>query len=75
MADETFQKSVTGFRQYVPDLNTPRFQTAKEQDPYKYSEAFQKTQHPPWLFKLTQAWENLLEQPYKGVTTDGINRT
>ena len=62
---------VKGFRQYLPELNTPRFQTAKDQDAYQYAEAFQKTQFPPWIFNLTKAWEKLLEEPYKGVTADG----
>ncbi|TVY26825.1 hypothetical protein LHYA1_G004816 [Lachnellula hyalina] len=59
------------FRQYLPDLNTPRFQTAKDQDAYQYVEHFQKTKSPPWIYGLTKAWEKLLEEPYKGVTTDG----
>ncbi|TVY86998.1 hypothetical protein LAWI1_G006529 [Lachnellula willkommii] len=60
------------FRQYLPDLNTPRFQTGKDQDAYQYAEIFQKTQFPPWIYGLTKAWEKLLEEPYKGVTTDGL---
>jgi len=73
MAETNFEKSVAGFRQHVPDLDTPRFQVAKGQNAYQYSEAFQKTHHPPWLYRLTQAWEKLLDQPYKGVTTDGAD--
>ena len=66
-----FQKAAAGFRKHMPDLNTPRFQTSKEQSPYEYSEAFQKNHIPPWLYNLTEAWKKLLEEPYKGVTADG----
>lgn len=67
-----FQKAVTGFRQHLPDLETPRFQIAKEQSPYEYFDAFQKSHVPPWLYNLTETWKTLLEEPYKGVTTDGL---
>jgi hypothetical protein len=66
-----FQKAVAGFRQHLPDLSLPRFQISKDQSPYEYSEAFQKNHVPPWLYNLTEAWKKLLEEPYKGVTTDG----
>ncbi|KFY51018.1 hypothetical protein V496_09010 [Pseudogymnoascus sp. VKM F-4515 (FW-2607)] len=59
------------FRKYIPDLNTPRFQTAKVQDCYQYAETFQESHNPPWLYNLTQAWQELLREPYKGLTTDG----
>lgn len=61
----------TEFRQYLPDLSIPRFQIAKDQDPYEYTEAFQKNHAPPWLYNLTKAWEHLLEKQYHGVTNDG----
>jgi hypothetical protein len=64
-------RSITSFRENMPDLDSPRFQTAKQQNPYEYFEAFEKTRHPPWLYNLTKTWEKLLEEPYKGVTTDG----
>ena len=67
-----YQKAVAGFRQHLPDLNLPRFQISKEQSPYEYSEAFQKNHVPPWLYNLTEAWKKLLEEPYKGVTADGL---
>ena len=71
MTSTTFEKSKAAFRQCLPDLNTPRFQIAKTQSPYEYSEAFQKNHVPPWLYSLTQAWAKLLEEPYKGLTADG----
>lgn len=61
----------SAFRQHLPDLTSPRFTTSAQQSPYEYSEAFQKTGHPPWLYKLTKAWEQLLEEPFQGVTADG----
>jgi hypothetical protein len=70
-----FKKAVAGFRQHLPDLNTPRFQISKEQSPYEYSEAFQKNHIPPWLYNLTETWKKLLEEPYKGVTADGMSST
>lgn len=59
------------FRKYLPDLSQPRFVTAKDQDAYSYAETFNSKQLPPWLYNLTQTWQKLLEEPYKGVTADG----
>ncbi|KAG9245631.1 hypothetical protein BJ878DRAFT_500548, partial [Calycina marina] len=66
-----FKKTAKGFRDHVPDLNTTRFQTAKDQDAYQYVEEFKKTQYPPWIYGLTQTWAELLKEPYVGVTIDG----
>lgn len=66
-----FQEASAAFREHLPDLNTPRFQTAAKQDPYEYSKFFQDNHAPPWLFALTQAWAKLYEEPFKGVTSDG----
>lgn len=71
VADEVEQQAI-GFRQCLPDLSSPRFTAAKQQDALSYVETFRTTQHPPWLFNLTEAWRSLLEQPYKGVTNDGM---
>ncbi|KAF1809764.1 hypothetical protein P152DRAFT_148165 [Eremomyces bilateralis CBS 781.70] len=70
----SFEEASAGFRNHLPDLNTPRFINAKSQSPYEYSNTFRDTQHPPWLYSLTKAWEQLLEEPYKGVTVDGSIR-
>jgi hypothetical protein len=67
----SFDKSVAGFRQHMPDLSSPRFQVAKKQNPYEYFDSFEKNHRPPWLYNLTKTWERLLAEPYKGVTTDG----
>lgn len=72
MADTTNQALAAAFRRHLPDLTSPRFTTSAKQSPYEYSEAFQEKQHPPWLYRLTEAWKALLEEPYKGVTIDGI---
>ncbi|TKA58216.1 hypothetical protein B0A49_11938 [Cryomyces minteri] len=34
MSTTDFEKSAAGFRQYLPNLNTPRFQIAREQNAY-----------------------------------------
>jgi len=65
-------ESATSFRDHLPDLNTPRFQISKEQSTYEYTKAFQKNHQPPWLFNLTEAWKKLLEESYRGVTSDGM---
>ena len=59
------------FRQHLPDLTSPRFTISKQQDPYEYSDAFQKNHVPPWLYNLTETWKELLKEPYHGVTNDG----
>lgn len=68
---EPFAEASAAFRQHLPDLSSLRFTVAKDQDAYSYAEPFKTTKHPPWLFNLTQAWQQLYETPYKGVTTDG----
>lgn len=65
------QDLASAFRRHLPDLNIPRFTISKQQSPYEYTEAFRKNKVPPWLYNLTKAWEELLEEPYKGVTSDG----
>jgi hypothetical protein len=64
-------KTVGEFRAYLPDLNHPRFTTMKAQNAHEYVTAFKTSQHPPWLFNLYQHWRELLQEPYKGVTTGG----
>lgn len=71
MGDSTFEQSAAAYRQFIPDLNTPRFTTASKQDVYEYANFFITNKAPPWLWNLTKAWEGLLEEPFKGVTNDG----
>lgn len=59
------------YRQFLPDLRTPRFTTMKEQDAHVYAEAFKKGGQPPWVHALYKHWLDLLKEPFKGVTTDG----
>jgi hypothetical protein len=70
----SFENASSAFRAHLPDLNTPRFTTAAKQDVYEYAKFFQDNHAPPWLFDLTQAWKNLYEEPFKGVTNDEIVR-
>ncbi|CAI6334761.1 unnamed protein product [Periconia digitata] len=72
MAQTTaFENASAAFRAHLPDLNTPRFTTAAKQDLYEYAQFFKDNHAPPWLFDLTQAWEKLYQESFKGVTTDG----
>ena len=71
----TFEDASAEFRQYLPDLSIPRFTIAKEQNPYEYVDDFQKNQHPPWIYNLTETWKQLLEESFQGVTNDGENLT
>ncbi|KAF2666584.1 hypothetical protein BT63DRAFT_311854 [Microthyrium microscopicum] len=71
MAATSFKKVSAEYRKHLPDLSIPRFTISKQQDAYEYSKAFQTEKIPPWLYKLTQAWETLYQEPFKGVTVDG----
>jgi hypothetical protein len=71
MTSSTFEKASAEFRKHLPDLTIPRFQIAKDQDAYEYSKAFQTEKIPPWLYRLTEAWESLYQEPFKGVTSNG----
>jgi hypothetical protein len=68
----TEEKPTGEYRQYLPDLGIPRFTTMQTQDAHEYAHAF-KTQHiPPWLYALFEHWRDLYEEPYQGISTDGI---
>lgn len=71
MTASTFEKASAAFRKHLPDLNTPRFTHAKDQNAYEYAKVFQTERNPPWLFNLTQAWQSLYQEPFKGITADG----
>ena len=68
----TFESASAEFRQHLPDLSSPRFTVAKEQNAESYADAFNKQRNPPWLYDLTQAWQKLYREPYRGITTDGM---
>lgn len=63
------------YLKHVPDLTIPRFTTMKQQNAHEYADAFTKGAHqPPWLYALFKHWRMLFEEPYKGITTDGVVR-
>src|SRR5690349_15012984 len=67
----SFDEASVAFRQHLHDLSTPRFTTAAKQTVYEYAKDMQDNRRPPWLYDLTKVWEQLLAEPYKGVTNDG----
>jgi hypothetical protein len=69
--DEQLGKPTGEYRQYLPDLSLPRFQGMCMQDAHEYAHAFKTGKQPPWLHALYMHWLDLLQEPFKGVTTDG----
>jgi hypothetical protein len=67
----SFDEASAGFRAHLPDLSSPRFTSAAKQSVYEYAKCMQDNRAPPWLYDLTKIWEKLLEEPYRGVTSDG----
>jgi hypothetical protein len=65
------EKPTGEYRQYLPDLSLPRFQVMCTQDAHEYAHAFKTGKQPPWLHALYMHWLDLLQEPFKGVTTDG----
>ncbi|KAK3496662.1 uncharacterized protein B0T23DRAFT_331679 [Neurospora hispaniola] len=62
------------YRQYLPDLNIPRFTAMQKQDAHEYAKDFIKGGNPPWLHGLYLHWRKLFQDPFKGVTNDGTVR-
>ncbi|KAG2416022.1 hypothetical protein HFD88_007214 [Aspergillus terreus] len=62
------------YRQYLPDLSLPRFQVMRTQNAHEYAHAFKTLRRPPWIHALYMHWLELLQEPFKGVTTDGTVR-
>lgn len=60
------------YRQFLPDLSIPRFTAMQQQDAHVYAKAFKEGGQPPWLHALYMYWLELLKEPFKGVTSDGI---
>lgn len=69
---EPSTKPSAEFRRCLPDLKHPRFTTMSAQDAHEYVNDFKTKGHPPWLYNLYLHWQELQQEPYKGVTTDGI---
>ena len=59
------------YRQYLPDLSSPRFQDLAKSSAHDHVRAFHEHSRPPWLKALYGHWRNLFEAPFKGVTNDG----
>ncbi|KAI0870110.1 hypothetical protein GGS24DRAFT_476507 [Hypoxylon argillaceum] len=75
MAAPTNQDAQLGdFRQYLPDLTTPRFTTIAQNDAHGHAKELVEKQGPPWLYGLYTHWRKLLQEPFKGITNDGIVR-
>lgn len=64
----------TEYRQYLPDLSIPRFTTMAKQDAHVYANAFKASGMPPWIHGLYMHWLELLKEPFRGVTNDGVVR-
>ncbi|KAI0903255.1 hypothetical protein F4823DRAFT_568888 [Ustulina deusta] len=62
------------FRQYLPDLSTPRFTTIAQNDAYGHARELKDKQAPPWLHGLYTHWRKLFQEPFKGITNDGVVR-
>lgn len=62
----------TNFRKYLPDLDTPRFQAIAQNDAYGHAKELLEHHRPPWLYGLYVHWRELFEEPFKGVTSDGM---
>ncbi|KAI3323473.1 hypothetical protein HD806DRAFT_522646 [Xylariaceae sp. AK1471] len=76
MASPTNQDSQHGgFRQYLPDLTTPRFTAIAQNDAFGHAKELKENQAPPWLYGLYTHWRKLLQEPFKGITNDGIVRS
>lgn len=60
------------YRQYLPDLGLERFQVMRNQDAHEYAHDFKTLRQPPWLHALYMHWLELLQEPFKGVTSDGM---
>lgn len=43
-----------------------------KQDAYEYAKEFIEGGNPPWLYALYLHWLELLKDPFKGVTIDGV---
>ncbi|EAQ92566.1 hypothetical protein CHGG_00801 [Chaetomium globosum CBS 148.51] len=71
MASEDQLSGNAAYRQYLPDLTTPRFTTMRTQDAHEYAKAFKEGGVPPWLHGLYLHWQKLFQEPFKGITNDG----
>lgn len=68
---ESNPSPVGAYRKHLPDLNQPRFQVMAKQSAHEYADDFKTNGNPYWLFGLYQYWLELLQEPFRGVTTNG----
>lgn len=61
----------SAYRQHLPDLSSPRFQQMSKQNAHEYVDEFKTGGNPPWLHGLYMHWLDLLNEPFRGVTTNG----
>lgn len=61
------------FRRFLPDLSAPRFVSMQKQDAHEYARAFKENGNPPWLHALYLHWKGLFQEPFKGITNDGMS--
>ncbi|KAL7629609.1 hypothetical protein AAE478_001131 [Parahypoxylon ruwenzoriense] len=73
-AQQDVQHHAGGFRQYLPDLSTPRFQTIAGNDAQGHARELLEHHRPPWLYGLYVHWRKLFAEPFRGVTNDGTVR-
>ncbi|KAI0154901.1 hypothetical protein GGR57DRAFT_465369 [Xylariaceae sp. FL1272] len=62
------------YHHYLPDLSSPRFTTIAKNDARGHAKELIEKQGPPWLYGLYTHWRKLLQEPFKGITNDGIVR-
>jgi hypothetical protein len=75
MADSGSRPESTPFREHLPDLSIDRFTTMQKLNAHEYGEGFKQHGQPPWLHALYMHWQQLLAEPFKGVTSDGKSLT
>ena len=67
------QEHDSSFREHLPNLNTPRFQSMQaKKDAREYAQDFKDNRGPPWLHALYMHWMKLFEEPFTGITNDGM---
>ncbi|KAJ1327413.1 DUF3500 domain-containing protein [Microdochium nivale] len=64
--------SPAGFRQHLPDLSQPRFVALAAADAHTHAAELLERRRPPWLHGLYEHWMRLLQEPFRGVTSDGV---
>jgi len=58
------------YREFLPDITTERFTNMRKQNAHEYAKAFENARQPPWFHAIYMHWQELVKEPYRGVTTD-----